>query len=182
MILPVRIAMTAPALALALVAAPVQATVTFNVTGSYSDGGTLSGTFTTDDALTTLESTSLTVLGGTLGLDGVIFNDASYITAGTQDLPNSFLLLALSDVDKSLSLVFVSPLTLSGATLSTASDNYQEFVGTRTIVSGSVVNANPTSAVPEPATWAMMLLGFGGIGFQLRRRRFQSASYLPRIA
>jgi hypothetical protein len=26
------------------------------------------------------------------------------------------------------------------------------------------------SAVPEPATWAMMLLGFGGIGIALRRR------------
>ena len=31
-------------------------------------------------------------------------------------------------------------------------------------------NAN-TGAVPEPATWAMMLLGFGGIGFVMRRRR-----------
>lgn len=27
------------------------------------------------------------------------------------------------------------------------------------------------TAVPEPATWAMMLLGFGGIGFAMRRRR-----------
>ncbi|MHA6722554.1 PEPxxWA-CTERM sorting domain-containing protein [Sphingomonas sp. RS2018] len=27
-----------------------------------------------------------------------------------------------------------------------------------------------TSAVPEPATWAMMMLGFGGMGFALRRR------------
>src|SRR5207253_2572452 len=26
-------------------------------------------------------------------------------------------------------------------------------------------------AVPEPSTWAMMLLGFGGIGFAMRRRR-----------
>ncbi|HEV2594372.1 MAG TPA: FxDxF family PEP-CTERM protein [Sphingomicrobium sp.] len=26
-------------------------------------------------------------------------------------------------------------------------------------------------AVPEPATWAMMLLGFGAIGFSMRRRR-----------
>ena len=26
-------------------------------------------------------------------------------------------------------------------------------------------------AVPEPATWGMMLLGFGAIGWQLRRRR-----------
>jgi hypothetical protein len=28
-------------------------------------------------------------------------------------------------------------------------------------------------AVPEPATWVMMLLGFGGIGFALRRQRNQ---------
>ena len=28
-----------------------------------------------------------------------------------------------------------------------------------------------TGAVPEPATWATMLLGFGGIGFAMRRRR-----------
>jgi hypothetical protein len=27
------------------------------------------------------------------------------------------------------------------------------------------------SAVPEPATWAMLLLGFGGIGMMLRNRR-----------
>jgi hypothetical protein len=26
-------------------------------------------------------------------------------------------------------------------------------------------------AVPEPSTWAMMLLGFGGMGFAMRRRR-----------
>lgn len=27
-----------------------------------------------------------------------------------------------------------------------------------------------TSAVPEPATWAMMLMGFGAVGYSLRRR------------
>ena len=26
-------------------------------------------------------------------------------------------------------------------------------------------------AVPEPATWAMMLLGFGAVGFSIRRKR-----------
>jgi hypothetical protein len=31
--------------------------------------------------------------------------------------------------------------------------------------------ATSTAAVPEPATWAMMLIGFGGVGFQMRRQR-----------
>ncbi|WP_344698540.1 FxDxF family PEP-CTERM protein [Sphingomonas limnosediminicola] len=29
----------------------------------------------------------------------------------------------------------------------------------------------PVAAVPEPATWAMMLLGFGVVGFSMRRKR-----------
>ena len=32
-------------------------------------------------------------------------------------------------------------------------------------------NVAVNSAVPEPATWAMMLLGFGAVGFSARRRR-----------
>eukprot|EP01041_Mallomonas_annulata_P030223 gene30223-52331_t len=30
-------------------------------------------------------------------------------------------------------------------------------------------------AVPEPATWAMMILGFGLVGSQVRRRRLKLA-------
>ena len=30
---------------------------------------------------------------------------------------------------------------------------------------------DPTSGVPEPATWAMMILGFGALGVALRQRR-----------
>ena len=36
-----------------------------------------------------------------------------------------------------------------------------------------------TAAVPEPGTWAMMLLGFGAIGFAMRRRRTE---ILPQLA
>jgi hypothetical protein len=40
-----------------------------------------------------------------------------------------------------------------------------------------------TGAVPEPATWAMMLLGFGGIGFAMRRsRRRDGQMVLAQIA
>jgi hypothetical protein len=44
----------------------------------------------------------------------------------------------------------------------------------------SITNAAP---VPEPATWAMMLLGFAGIGFTFRRSpRHAGASTLARSA
>jgi hypothetical protein len=33
-----------------------------------------------------------------------------------------------------------------------------------------VYGETATAAVPEPATWAMMLVGFGGIGFAMRRK------------
>jgi hypothetical protein len=38
-----------------------------------------------------------------------------------------------------------------------------------------------TAAVPEPATWAMILLGFGGIAISLRRRR-RGAGALMQVA
>jgi len=31
------------------------------------------------------------------------------------------------------------------------------------------------SAVPEPSTWAMMLIGFAGIGLAMRRRTLRPA-------
>ena len=33
-----------------------------------------------------------------------------------------------------------------------------------------------TGVIPEPATWAMMIMGFGGIGALLRQRRRSVAS------
>ena len=40
---------------------------------------------------------------------------------------------------------------------------------------GRVTVAAATPAVPEPATWAMMMLGFGGVGYAMRRRPAQRA-------
>jgi hypothetical protein len=34
---------------------------------------------------------------------------------------------------------------------------------------------NTNHGVPEPATWAMMMLGFGGVGYSMRRRSNVSA-------
>jgi hypothetical protein len=34
---------------------------------------------------------------------------------------------------------------------------------------------NVTAAVPEPSTWAMMILGFAGVGFMAYRRKAKPA-------
>ena len=43
--------------------------------------------------------------------------------------------------------------------------------------SGGTITAPPPGAVPEPATWAMMLLGFGMVGTAMRRSRKQTVRY-----
>ena len=42
-------------------------------------------------------------------------------------------------------------------------------------ITGPVGAVVPTGGVPEPATWALMIMGFGSIGAMLRRRRGQLA-------
>lgn len=45
-----------------------------------------------------------------------------------------------------------------------------------------VTATNTVSGVPEPATWAMMLLGFGAIGFGMRRKAKQKPNSSPQFA
>jgi hypothetical protein len=47
-------------------------------------------------------------------------------------------------------------------------------VGTE-IFAANNLNGTFTTAVPEPSTWAMLLLGFAGIGFMAYRRKTKPA-------
>ena len=46
---------------------------------------------------------------------------------------------------------------------------------------GGNATFNPVAAVPEPATWAMMLVGLAGIGYALRRKRRYANTPAPRV-
>jgi PEP-CTERM motif len=91
------------------------------------------------------------------------------LTGGTNASPISFDLTAITGITR----------TTPGFLDVTASGifNWAGFTSTPGTFEFSTQGTNITSfsfsaqAVPEPATWALMLLGFGGIGLAMRRRR-----------
>lgn len=50
--------------------------------------------------------------------------------------------------------------------------------GGNTVTSFAQIGEGAVAAVPEPATWAMMLIAFGAIGFSMRSRRRRSNNLL----
>ncbi|SFP45603.1 PEPxxWA-CTERM sorting domain-containing protein [Sphingomonas rubra] len=92
--------------------------------------------------------------------------DASYMayTGSLTNLPTSLPLGGFSYLDHSTSKT--NSTALSNVWLIAANVNGQTNDAFK--LSSIVVNTAPLAAVPEPATWAMMLLGFGMIGFGMR--------------
>lgn len=69
---------------------------------------------------------------------------------------------------------FSSSANISSITFTTTNSvNSNDFaIGSLQLIDGSV------AAVPEPATWAMMIVGFGAIGLSMRHRKRATAAAL----
>lgn len=68
-----------------------------------------------------------------------------------------------------LTLASITPQTEDGKQVYFGAD-LRQCIGTAPCVTGPA-GATLKAAVPEPATWAMMIIGFGGVGAMIRRRR-----------
>lgn len=166
------LATAASAAALIVAAAPASAQTAITLVpgpnGSLTGGfeqEVLAGTVTTPAAFSSTFTFSLPTIGTT---------SASITSIST---------MMSNDIDFTSVLLNGSALQLgaSGPTEFRFINNLPTVAGVQTLVvngisrgSGSFggsISFSPTAAVPEPTTWALLLLGFAAIGFSMRRSK-----------
>jgi hypothetical protein len=167
------------------------AIVTFDLSGvTFSDGSTASGSFVFNSTADTISDINIVLTGGSLlpslTLTGGGPTDVVALSGAVefQILDPESSPFALND----LSLIVQTPVSLTSPnpidvfSSPTSSGNPNNFTSTDSLFPDSLFGSSPIadvtagdlnpqiSGVPEISTWAMMLIGFGLVGFKLRRR------------
>jgi hypothetical protein len=173
-------------------------TVTFDVSGQFNNPlvtmyhppENLSGTLSVDTTTGVVTSTNLIVAG---------FSNFSNILHSYEFFAGTWTMTVLNSSGNVLDFLFIpSPLPGSGQLIGLTSgiiaggevyvgcgaldglchgwDNFppgnlQEYFGGNSLRGSLTIS----SAIPEPSTWAMLLLGFAGIGFMAYRRKSKPA-------
>ncbi|HEU4968924.1 PEPxxWA-CTERM sorting domain-containing protein [Sphingomonas sp.] len=156
--------------------------------GSYGLNG--NGSFGGDAVYIGVDSATgyaqLMLNGGPVSQLGFFMN---YAAPPFGDDPTIWALDALGNPFASFDLATLAPISTPGGfnefefrgISSDSADIYGlRFGGSYILVTGTA-NGEVIGGVPEPATWAMFLLGFGAIGFTMRRRR-AGAKLMARLA
>jgi hypothetical protein len=166
--------------ALAIATVPISAqaavyTYTFDpgAVVDFNDGthalSTLSGAFTVDTTAELVTSSSITLSGPALAA-------GLYDQGGTADSALGFI--DLKDITGLLELTLAFRSPFGAPVLSLGSGAAIEVItGVGGFQSGEETQGGITlaAAVPEPSTWAMLILGFAGIGFVAYRRKSKPA-------
>jgi hypothetical protein len=188
-------ALAACAAALAITAAPTAASADTHwvVTGTFDDGGLLSGSFDIN-VYGQLSDAALHVTGGAFPTFDYTMAD-SYTAAGTADpIPPydyhapfyvDFQPSYFADLHLEFQNGLITPLANNPILGGFEGPSYEcggsfscyipdtTYGGAVRYLTGSATAAG--GGVPEPAAWALMLVGFGGLGAALRSARRQRA-------
>ena len=177
----------------ALSATPAAASVTFDTTGTtLSCNGAVNCTQVTSTSVSWNGLTLSYTAGGGVGIDppsninlgflnaagvgpfdvgGLLLTIAinQTVPGGSGSLPGGSLAGIISQTSSGATISWLSPSVTINGYIYTVANNPLSIVAPN---SGGLTSIQGTvQAVPEPATWGMMLLGFAGMGFVLRRRR-----------
>jgi len=152
-----------------LAAGQASANIVYTFSGvTFSDGGTLTGTFTTDNTFSTLVDFNITTSPG-VGL-GFTYTTVT-AGSGSTSLP-AILVLSTASLSEILQVTFDGGLTATGAPIKIGTFDSFEQAGPnarRDIVAGMATVA--TNSVPEPSTLALLAIGALGVLTSVRRRR-----------
>jgi hypothetical protein len=163
----------------------------YTIAGTSTVVGTLSGTFTgTVDSNGFIEladlsnfSDTFTVVLGNLSAVGVLdltslslfsFNAQSPIDSGSLDFENQPGSGALC-VGAAAAFSSCGGTGSRGAVAGGSFNYFTDEAPVVTLVSSSITGDPIASGVPEPSTWAMMVLGFFGVGYMAYRRKSKPA-------
>jgi len=148
--------------------APGGLTVSFDPTILNS---TVNANPTSNITLGGIDTTAFT--STTYDLSGILLDILIHSTPPNQDgsLPDALITGSVSQQGATASVNFGSGNVQIGDFIYQVVPTMQLIVPPNSSSAGITTIQATVTAVPEPATWGMMLLGFAGIGLAMRRRR-----------
>jgi len=151
-----------------LAAGQASANIVYTFSGvTFSDGGTLTGTFTTNDTFTALLDYDIT----TSVAPGIGFTYTPLTTGSSPTSLPAIIVVETASLDNLLQVTFAGGLTATGAPILIGTfDSFEQGPDARRdIVAGMATVA--TNNVPEPSTLALLAVGALGVLTSVRRRR-----------
>ena len=154
-----------------------------SINTNFNGAGAITGTLSSNEAINMDASGQavVTAVDGTINqltyqlLNGLAFTTATFNLIGTGDvIIDGFVFGFDSDGDAFTRAISGNGQNFGGIT----GDDGELFTGFSLTATGltsfeqlRLDGVQQVTAVPEPATWALMMLGFGAVGFGMRRRR-----------
>lgn len=177
-----KFVLAASAASMALVAAPALAAtpVSINYTGTISGVNTTFNAPYSESVQFTGFSTEEDFAEGDVTItdfSAIFGNNVNNYGTALATFNGSLFNVIAGSGSNSINITFdISPVVRSGTAFNT---NYNATLsgssvgafGSATITGGTGILRGVSPAVPEPGTWALMLLGFGAIGVSMRRRQ-----------